>query len=64
MLLDGDGVRMQGGEEVPVKAGDFWRTLGGVPHGLRAGANGVKVLDIFSPPREAYRKAGTGFGVD
>jgi quercetin dioxygenase-like cupin family protein len=62
VLLEGDGVRIQNGEEHPVKAGDFWRTPGGVPHGMRAGANGARVLDFFSPPREEYRKAGAGFG--
>lgn len=62
VLLDGSGVRIQDGEEVAVAAGDFWRTRGGVPHGFRAGAEGARILDIFSPPREDYRKAGVGFG--
>ncbi len=62
VLLEGDAVRIQDGEEIPVKAGDFWRTPGGVPHGLRAGPQGARVLDIFSPPRDEYRKAGSGFG--
>ena len=64
VLLEGDGVRIQNGEEIPVKAGDFWRTPGGVPHGIRAGTNGARVLDIFSPPRDEYRKSGSGFGSD
>ncbi len=25
---------LQGGEEIPVRKGDFWRTPGGVPHTL------------------------------
>lgn len=62
VLLEGDAVRIQDGEEIPVKAGDFWRTPGGVPHGLRAGPQGARILDIFSPPRDEYRKAGSGFG--
>ena len=62
VLLQGDGVRIQDGEEIPVKTGDFWRTPGGVPHGIRAGCNGARVLDIFSPPRDEYRKGGSGFG--
>ncbi|HSM42996.1 MAG TPA: cupin domain-containing protein, partial [Afifellaceae bacterium] len=64
VLLDGSGVRIQGGEEIQVEAGDFWRTPGGVPHGFRAGPDGARVLDIFSPPRAEYRKAGSGFGTD
>ena len=62
VMLEGDGVRTQDGKEYPVKAGDFWCTPGGVSHGLRAGANGARVLDIFSPPREEYRKRGEGYG--
>jgi len=61
VLLEGSAVRIQGGKEVAVKAGDFWRTPGDVPHGLRAGASGARVLDIFSPPREEYKMAGDGF---
>ena len=62
VMLEGEGVRTQGGEEVPVKKGDFWRTPGGVPHSFRAGPSGAKVLDVFAPPREEYRQAGSGFG--
>lgn len=62
VLLEGGGVRIQDGVDVPVAEGDFWLTPGNVPHGFRAGPEGAKVLDIFAPPREAYRKAGSGFG--
>ena len=62
VMLEGSGVRTQDGEEINVKAGDFWRTPGNVPHTLKAGPDGAKVLDVFSPPREQYRKAGSGFG--
>lgn len=62
VLLEGSAIRVQGGEEIAVKAGDFWRTPGGVPHTMRAGPEGARVLDIFSPPRPEYRTAGSGFG--
>lgn len=62
VCLEGSAIRIQGGEEIPVKKGDFWRTPGGVPHTMRAGPEGCQVLDIFAPPREAYRVAGSGFG--
>ena len=62
VCLEGSAVRIQGGEEIPVTKGDFWRTPGNVPHTMRAGADGCRVLDIFSPPRPEYRKAGKGFG--
>lgn len=61
-LLQGSGTRIQAGVEVAVGEGDFWRTPGGVQHGFRAGPNGAKVLDVFAPPRDAYRKSGSGFG--
>lgn len=62
VLLEGSAIRIQGGEEIEVKKGDFWRTPGHVPHTMRAGPEGARVLDIFSPPRAEYRKPGTGFG--
>ena len=61
VLLEGTATRFQDGVEIEVKKGDFWRTPGNVPHSLRAGPDGCRVLDIFSPPREAYNKAGSGF---
>lgn len=62
LCLDGSGVRVQGDEEIPFSKGDFWRTPGGVPHTMRAGPEGCRVLDIFAPPRDEYRTPGSGFG--
>lgn len=62
VLLEGSAVRVQGDQEIPVKKGDFWRTPGNMPHTLRAGPEGCRVLDIFAPPRAAYQKPGSGFG--
>jgi quercetin dioxygenase-like cupin family protein len=62
ICIEGDCVRIQDGKEFPVKAGDFWCTPGGVPHGIRAGAKGATVIDVFSPPRQEYTKPGEGFG--
>ncbi len=64
VILEGSGVRTQGGEDVNVRKGDFWRTPANVPHRFRAGPKGVRILDIFSPPREEYRKPGSGFSRD
>jgi quercetin dioxygenase-like cupin family protein len=63
VLLEGECVRIQGDEEMPMKAGDFWRTPGGVAHGIRTADSAATVLDIFSPPREEYKKPGQGFAV-
>lgn len=57
----GSGIRIQAGEEVPVSAGDFWRTPGNVEHGFSAGPEGALVYDVFAPPREEYSKEGMGF---
>jgi len=57
-------VRIQGDLEVAVQAGDFWRTPGHLPHTMRAGAEGMVVMDIFAPPRKAYEKAGSGFATE
>lgn len=64
LMLEGTAVRYQGDSKFSVKKGDFWRTPGGVIHTIKAGSSGAIVLDIFSPPREEYRKAGSGFGVE
>jgi quercetin dioxygenase-like cupin family protein len=61
LLVEGSGVRIQNGIERTVCAGDFWRTPGNVIHGFRAGPQGAFLLDIFGPPRRAYRSAGSGF---
>jgi len=62
VLLEGSAIRFQGDEEIAVRKGDFWRTPGGVPHTMRAGPEGCRVLDIFAPPRPEYRVPGSGFG--
>lgn len=54
VLLEGDGIRTQGGVEHPVRAGDCWLTPPGVDHSFTAGPRGARVLDVFSPPRAAY----------
>lgn len=61
-LLEGSGVRIQDGERIPVTKGTFWQTPGNVEHGFEAGPEGAKVIDVFSPPRDDYRTAGSGFG--
>ncbi len=57
----GSGVRMQGGEEVEVSSGDFWRTPGNVEHSFTAGPDGAVIYDVFAPPRKEYEKPGAGF---
>ena len=61
ILLEGSGVRIQAGGEIPVSDGDFWVSPSNVEHGFRAGPDGARAIDIFAPPREAYRREGSGF---
>ena len=61
-LIEGSGIRIQDGEEIKIKKGDFWQTPGSIDHGIVGGPEGAKVLDIFSPPRDEYKKPGSGFG--
>ena len=62
-MLEGSGYRIQGGEKIKIKKGDFWLTPSNIEHGIIAGNNGAKVMDVFSPPREEYKKVGSGYGV-
>lgn len=62
--LEGNGVRIQDGIDVPFGKGDFWRTPGGIEHGIRVGPQGATVLDFFAPPRDEYRNPGSGFAAD
>ena len=61
LMLEGSGIRIQGGEKISIKKGDFWLTPKNIEHGIIAGKSGAKVIDIFSPPREEYKKEGSGF---
>ena len=54
LLIEGSGIRFQSGESHQVKAGDFWLTPGGVPHGFHAGEAGALIVDVFAPPRRDF----------
>ena len=60
VLLEGECVRIQCDEKVPMKAGDFGQFQAST-HGIRTSELDTTVLDIFSPPREEYKKHGKGF---
>jgi len=61
VVLEGSGVRYQDDFEFEITKGDFFRTPPNAAHTMKAGAEGIKVLDIFAPLREAYTKPGEGF---
>jgi quercetin dioxygenase-like cupin family protein len=56
LLVEGRCVRVQGGAEHRATPGEFWHTPGGVEHAIRTGETGALVLDVFGPPRAAYRE--------
>lgn len=64
LMLEGSAVRIQDGEEIEVKKGDFWVSPGGVEHGVIGGPDGAVILDVFSPPRDEYTRPGSGFATE
>jgi quercetin dioxygenase-like cupin family protein len=64
ILIEGSATRLQGGQEIPVKKGDFWVAPGGVEHGIIGGPDGAVIIDIFAPARPEYRKPGSGFAAE
>ena len=61
VLIEGSATRLQNGDEIPVKKGDFWVAPGGVEHGIIGGPDGALIVDIFAPARPEYTKSGSGF---
>jgi quercetin dioxygenase-like cupin family protein len=64
ICIEGECIRVQGGEEYHAEAGDCWHTPGGVEHAIRTGEQGALVLDVFAPPRPEYRSEGEGFAAN
>lgn len=61
VMLDGSATRYQGSITFEITKGDFFRTPPNVPHTMKAGPDGARVLDIFAPVREDYLRPGEGF---
>lgn len=61
LVLEGSATRYQGEIQFEIKKGDFYRTPPHVMHTMKAGSQGVRVLDIFAPIRDDYLKPGEGF---
>lgn len=55
LLLEGELAFVIGGERHHLRPGDMWRIPGGIVHGVVAGGQTVKALDVFHPVREDYR---------
>ena len=64
LMVEGSATRIQGNEKISVSKGDFWCTPGGVNHGIIGGSKGAVIFDIFSPPRNEYKKPGSGFAAN
>jgi quercetin dioxygenase-like cupin family protein len=48
------------GVDYPLEQDDAYQISGGIEHGARAGSTGCRVLDVFQPVREDYRKLSEG----
>jgi quercetin dioxygenase-like cupin family protein len=59
MVLSGSVEFRIGDEERIVRAGGTWSIPSGVPHSLRAGAEGAVFLDVFAPVRDDWKSLDT-----
>lgn len=59
-VLAGDCTLFIQGQEHHLTAGMVFAIPPGVPHAVRAGANGCTVIDFFTPPRDDYPAARAG----
>ena len=59
-VISGEITMTIGGVEYPLGPEDAYEIPGGVEHGARAGGAGCRVLDVFQPVREDYRKLADG----
>ncbi len=64
LLISGDAYRIQDDEKIHVSKGDFWLTPGGIKHGVIGGNEGAVIFDFFAPPREEYKKSGSGYAAN
>ena len=55
-VLSGEITMTIDGVDHPLKPEDAYQIPGGIEHSARAGSAGCRVLDIFQPVREDYRK--------
>jgi quercetin dioxygenase-like cupin family protein len=55
-MIDGEIVLTVDGVDHTLRPGDAYTLEGGVEHGAIAGPGGCRILDIFHPIREDYRK--------
>lgn len=56
IVLDGEFTFAIGGERKLLRKGDVYLIPGGVEHGIPPLRAAAKALDIFSPPREEYKR--------
>jgi len=62
ILMAGECLRIQGGESILMKKGNFWHTPGNVSHCIVTREKSALIIDIFAPPRKEYLKPGSGYG--
>jgi len=56
IVLDGEFDFTIGSETRHLSAGDAYMIPSNIMHGAKTGKTGCRVLDVFSPPREDYKR--------
>ena len=56
LVLEGEFEFVIGNESKTISKGEYYMIPANVPHKVITGAIPAKALDIFSPPREDYKK--------
>lgn len=60
LVVSGEITMTIDGTDYPLGPDDAYTVPGGVVHGARAGRDGCRVVDVFRPVREDYRKLAQG----
>jgi len=55
-MVEGEAVFTIDGKPYAVAAGQMWRLPGGVPHQVSVGNRPMRVVEVFCPVREDFRK--------
>ena len=54
-MVEGEAEFVIDGRSFQVHTGQMWRLPGGVPHQVRVGPRGIRVVEVFCPVREDFR---------
>ncbi len=55
-MIEGEAEFIIDGQSFPVETGQMWRLPGEVPHKVIVGGQPMRVVEVFSPIRDDFRK--------